>query len=416
MSSSVKTVTPIPPVAQRANRQRPLFLTGVLLGAVAEQVVLFALPLLIFQKTNDVALLGLAYAIEWLPALLAYPFAGLIADRDGGPRLFSVVTTGRSVVLVLALAGCLLLSDWQTPILMACGALLALLLAPVHMAIEKVVPQVATGQDLPKTQGMVQSMEVSAMAVGPALALLGVMFFDKTMLLGVAAAVFLTAACCWLPIPRGSRAAKPGTAKETMAELALGWKLLARSKPLVLLAGLNFSINLVFGTALSANAALVTDVFDGPESAFALLNVCIGVVGLVNLLAIPFLLRFFDVRVIGVVGLAILCGCLVVLGFAPSLLIYGPAFVVAMVGVTYFNVYNRTQRIRVIAPEHLGKVMGPFYMINLLAAPLGGLLLAGLGTSLGPQSLIAISAIVLSGVSAVLLPLTMRSFHRALNS
>ncbi|NML52138.1 MFS transporter [Streptomyces sp. R302] len=415
MSSAVKTLTPIPPAAKHAGRTRPLFLTGVLLGAVAEQIVLFALPLLIFQKTNDVALLGLAYAIEWLPALLAYPFAGLIADRDGGPRLFSVVTAGRSVVLVLALAGCLLLSDWQTPILMSCGALLALFLAPVHMAIEKVVPQVATGEDLPKTQGLVQSMEVSAMAVGPALALLGVMLVDKTMLLGVAAAVFAAAACCWLPVPRGPRAAKPGSARETMAELGLGWRLLARNKPLVLLAGLNFSINLVFGTALSANAALVTDVFDGPESAFALLNVCIGVVGMANLLVIPFLLRFFDVRVIGVVGLALLCACLVVLGFAPSLLVYGPAFVAAMVGVTYFNVYNRTQRIRVIEPEHLGKVMGPFYMINLLAAPLGGLLLAGLGTSLGPQSLIAISAIALSGVSAVLLPLTMRSFHRALN-
>ncbi|WP_406435410.1 MFS transporter [Streptomyces sp. NBC_00631] len=390
-----------------------LFACGVLLGVVAEQIVLFAVPLLIFQDTKEVSALGFAYAIEWLPPLLAYPFAGLLADRDGGPRLFSLVTAGRAVVLGGALVGCLAAPSLLTPVLMTSGALLSLLMAPVRMSVEKVVPQLAQGTELPKIQGLVQSMEVSAMAVGPALAMLGVVFIDKVWLLAGAAAVFAAAAACWLPLPRGQRSPGGAGARETFAELRLGWSLLMRSRPLVLLASLNFSINLVFATVLSANAALVTGVFHAPETSYALLNICIGVLGIINLLVIPFLLRYVEVRLLGAFGLALLCLCLLLIGFANSMLLYGSAFVVAMLGVTYFNVFNRTQRIKVLPQEHLGKVMGPFYLLNMLAMPLAGLLVAGSGASVGPQRLVAVLAIALTLFGAVMLPLTVRAFGHA---
>ncbi|MET9773205.1 MFS transporter [Streptomyces sp. NPDC006367] len=393
---------------------RRLFGCGVLLGIVAEQIVLFSVPLLIFEDTKKVSSLGFAYAIEWLPALLAYPFAGLLADRDGGARLFSRVSAGRAAVLCGALVGCLVAPSLLTPILMTAGALLSLLMAPVRMSIEKVVPQLAQGSELARTQGLVQTMEVSAMAVGPALALLGVAFVGKFWLLGCAAAAFLGAAACWLPLPRGARGHDGGGVRENLADLRLGWSLLVGNRPLVLLAVLNFSINLVFATVLSANAALVTDVFHAPESAYALLNIGVGVLGVVNLLVVPLLLGHFDVRALGLFGLALVCVSLAVLGFAPSILLYGPAFVAAMVGVTYFNIFNRTQRIKVVPKEHLGKVMGPFYLLNLLSLPLGGLLVAGVGASWGPQSLVAALAVALSAFGAVMLPLTVRAFDRAI--
>ncbi|MFE2578640.1 MFS transporter [Streptomyces sp. NPDC059378] len=398
----------------RSALHRRLFACGVLLGVVAEQMVMFAVPLLIFQDTKEVSALGLAYAIEWLPALLAYPFAGLLADRDGGARLFSVVTAGRAVVLGGALVGCLAAPSLLTPILMTAAPLLSLLMAPVRMSVEKVVPQLAKGTEVARIQGLVQSMEVSAMAVGPALAMLGVAFIDKVWLLGAAGAVFAVAALCWLPLPRGLRAPGNGGAAEIVAELRLGWSLLMRSRPLVLLASLNFSINLVFAVVLAANAALVTGVFHAPESSFALLNICIGVLGIVNLLVIPFLLRYVNVRVLGIFGLALLCACLLLIGFASSIVLYASAFVAAMVGVTYFNVFNRTQRIKVLPEEHLGKVMGPFYLLNMLAMPIAGLLVAGSGSSLGPQQLVLVLAAALTVFGALMLPLTIRAFGHAI--
>jgi hypothetical protein len=96
------------------------------------------------------------------------------------------------------------------------------------------------------------------------------------------------------------------------------------------------------------------------------------------------------------------------------MLLYAPAFVAAMVGVTYFNVFNRTQRIKVLPEEHLGKVMGPFYLLNMLALPIAGLLVAGSGNDVSPQRLVLVLAIALTGFGAIMLPLTVRAFGLAI--
>ncbi|MFF8599734.1 MFS transporter [Streptomyces sp. NPDC015232] len=401
-------------MSQAPRLHRSLFAGGVLLGLMAEQVVMFAVPLLIFQDTEEVSALGFAFALEWLPGLLAYPFAGLIADRDGGARLFSLVSAARATVLGLVVLVCVTQPGWTTPALMTSGAVLSVLVAPTRMSVEKMVPQLAEGDRLARTQALVQNMELLAMALGPALAMLAAALLGKVWLLAVAGAVFAVASLCWLPLPRGERQPSPGSARKTVAELGLGWKLLVGNRPVVLLGSLNFAINLVFATVLSANAALVTGTFKAPESSFALLNTCVGVIGLLNLLVIPLLLKRFDVHVLGVVGFVTLCGALMLVGAATSFLVYATLFVAALTGTAYFNVFNRTQRVKVIPKEHLGKVMGPFYLLNLLSYPIGGLLVGSLGAGFGPQRLVGALAVLLALFGAVLLPLTMRSFRRAL--
>lgn len=394
---------------------RGLFATGVLLGLIAEQVVLFAVPLLIFQDTGDVSTLGFAFALEWLPGLLAYPFAGLIADRDGGARLFSRVSVGRAAVLGLVVVIVVAEPGWTTAALMTNGALLSILAAPVRMSVEKMVPQVARGEKLATTQSLVQNMELLAMALGPALAAVAVLVLGKVWLLALAAGVFLLAAACWLPLPRQKwQPGNGGGTREILGELGLGWRLLIRNRPVRLLAVLNFAINLVFATVLSANAALVTGVFGASESSYGMLNTFVGIVGLGNLLVIPLLLRKLDVHVLGVIGFTALCAALFVAGTASSFAVYGTAFVAGMTGVAYYNVFNRTQRIKVIPQEHLGKVMGPFYLLNLLSYPMAGLLVGTAGEAIEPQDLVTVLAVLLSVFGAVLLPLVMRSFRQVL--
>ncbi|MER5746034.1 MULTISPECIES: MFS transporter [unclassified Streptomyces] len=394
--------------------RRSLFGSGVLLGLMAEQVVMFSVPLLIFQQTRQVSSLGIAYAVEWLPCLLAYPFAGLVADRDGGARLFSRANATRAAVIVCAVLLIVARPSWTVPTLMVTGAVLATLVAPIRMAIEKVVPQLAQGSDLARTQSLVQNMELLAMALGPGIAMVAVLFLGKVWLLALAGALFATAACCWLVLPRTAAAPAPAGARgarAVLSELGLGWKLLVGNRPVILLAGLNFSINLVFSTVLAANAAVVTGVLKAPESQYAMLNMFVGIVGLLNLLLTPLLLRKFDVNFLGSLGYTVLTGCLLLLGTASSFWLYAAAFVVAMSGVAYFNIFNRTQRVKVIPREHLGKVMGPFFLIGLLSYPVGGLLISTVGASIGPQRLVACLAVLLGVYGAVFVPLTIRSFR-----
>ncbi|WP_306361351.1 MFS transporter [Nocardia sp. CC227C] len=396
-------------------RHRALFASGVLLGLVAEQVILFAVPLLIFQDTGEVSALGFAFALEWLPGLLAYPFAGLLADRDGGARLFTRVSLLRSLILITVLLVCLAEPGWTTVALMAGGGCLSVCMAPIRMSIEKMVPQLAPPSQVAAVQSLVQNMELLAMALGPALATVAALFLGKLWLLLVAAAAFAIAAATWLPLPRPRRESPVRqAAREVLAELAIGWRLLVSIRPVLLLGVLNFAINLVVGVLLAANAALITDVFQAPDSAYGLLNTAVGIMGLLNLLMIPILLRHFGIGLVGVTGFTLICAALLVAAFAPSYLVYAPAFVAVIVGAALYNVYNRTQRLKVIPGEHLGKVMGPFYLLNLVSYPIAGLMIGGVGASVGPQRLVLWLSALLCLFGAVLLPLTMAAFRKAL--
>ena len=410
MTADLETVAPV--------SHRALFAAGVLLGLLSEQMVAFAIPLLIYQHTNSLAALGLAFAVEWLPALIAYPFAGLLADRDGGRRLFRRTNALRGLVLASAACVVLLVPSATTVVLMTSGALLSTLSAPVRMCIEKLVPQLASGQRLAGTQALVQNMELLAMALGPGLAVLGATLLGKVWLLGVASAVFLLAGAAWTPLPRPSRRelalTEDSGSGAVLRELRLGLSLLTGTRPVVLLAALNFTINLTLAVVLSVNAAMITGVFNAPESALALLNTCVGLIGLINVLLTPVLLRWVRVEALGIAGFTAICIACVALGAAPSVVLYGAAYVAALAGTAVFNIYNRTQRVLVIPREHLGKVMGPFYLTNLLSLPIGGLLVALVGSAVGPQGLVAGLAIGLVVVGAVLLPLTVLSFRRAL--
>ncbi|MFJ3937649.1 MFS transporter [Streptomyces parvus] len=391
-----------------------LFGTGVLLGLVAEQVVLFSVPLLIFQETGDLSVLGLAFALEWLPGLLAFPFAGLLADRDGGPRLFSRVNVLRATVLTVVLAICAMMPSWTTATLMVSAVCMSLLMAPVRLSVEKGVLLLAEGERIPRMQSLVQNMELLAMAIGPGLGLAAALAVGKLWLLAIAAALFVVSALCWLPLPRGERQLSTGSVASTLGELCLGWRLLTSNRPVVLLVSVNFAINLAFATALSVNVAVITGVFGAPESSFALLNMLVGVTGLVNLLIVPRLLDRFDVKSLGVFGFVVLTAALLGLALAPTYGVYATAYVAALMGVAYFNVFNRTQRVRVIPADHLGKVMGPFYLLNTLSYPVGGLLIAVAGTSVGPQRLVGVLAVVLGLYGLLVLPLTIRGFALAI--
>ncbi|CAM5464646.1 MFS transporter [Streptomyces badius] len=391
-----------------------LFGAGVLMGLVAEQVVLFSVPLMLFQETGNLSVLGLAFALEWLPGLLAFPFAGILADRDGGPRLFSRVNALRALVLAVVLILCAAMPSWTTAALMTSAVFMSLLMAPIRLSVEKGVLLLAEGERIPRMQSLVQNMELLAMAIGPGLGLVAALAIGKLWLLAISAVLFVLAALCWLPLPRGVRQPGTGSVARTLGELRLGWSLLAGNKPVVLLVSVNFAINLAFATALSVNAAVVTGVFDAPESSFALLNTLVGVTGLVNLMLVPWLLNRFDVKALGVFGFTVLTSALLGLAAAPSYAVYATAYVAALMGVAYFNIFNRTQRVKVIPADHLGKVMGPFYLLNTLSYPVGGLLIAVAGTSVGPQRLVGILAVILGLYGLAVLPLTIRGFARAI--
>lgn len=388
------------------------FAAGLMLGLVAEQTVMFAVPLLIYQDTGSVAWSGIAYAVEWVPALVAYPFAGMLADRVGGRRLFLAANAGRALSLLLTLVLCALAPGLALAALMVNSALLSVLVAPVRMSVEKTVPALAEGETLSRLQSLVQNVELLAMALGPAFAAVLAPGLGKLGLVGVAAGAFVLAGLCWRPMPDGlRRAAMPGRVAH---DLALGWRLLVANRPVVMLAGVNFTINLAFAIAISANAYLITGVFGASDSVFGLMNTGAGVLGLLNLALIPKLLAKGSIYRLGALGFGLMCGGLLAMGSARSAPAYVASFLAAMAGAAWFNVFNRTQRVKAIEPEHLGKVIGPFYLINCLSYPIAGLVNATLSPLVGVQHIVLFMALVLALPGGLLLWMTAQQFRTKL--
>ncbi|KAB0686474.1 MFS transporter [Burkholderia territorii] len=390
------------------------FAAGLLLALIAEQTVLFAVPLMIYQDSRDVRFSGLAFALEWIPALLAYPFAGLLADTFGGRRLFIGANVLRAACVALAWLGCSAAPHMAVAILMTNGVLLSVLIAPSRMAVEKTVPAVAANGELAPVQSQVQNMELLSLAAGPALAAALSRYTGKLALLGLASAALLCAAACWRNVPRvAPERTMPLTRGRIGADLMLGFTLLMHNRPVRLLAALNFTINFAFAAALSANAFVITGLFHAPETMFGLMNAGAGALGLVNLLLIPHLLRHVPVDRLGAGGFALLCAGLAAMGLSQGPGVYVSAWLIAMAGVACFNVFNRTRRVKAIAPEHLGKVMGPFYLLNLLSYPLGGLLVAGVAHAFDVRWLMLAFAFLLALPGAALLALTIRRFNES---
>ncbi|NWB99000.1 MFS transporter [Pseudomonas gingeri] len=388
------------------------FGAGLLFALLAEQTVLFAVPLMIFQMTGNVSYSGLAFALEWLPALLAYPFAGLLADRFGGRLLFRHANTARALSLAMTVSICWYIPTLTVWALIGNGVVLSLLMAPVRMAVEKSVPLIAGPNRLANCQSLVQNMELLAMALGPALAALLAMYTDKRIVLALAALAFAIAGMCWKGLPTQRSANAP---KSILKDLSLGWSLLLNNPPVLSLALLNFTINLAFACVLSANAFVISGVFNAGDSAFGLMNAGAGALGLLNFILVPRLLARMSIYRLGALGFALLCLGLVCMGAASGVVLYAASFLLAMAGCALFNVFNRTQRIKAISADHLGKVMGPFYLVNLLSYPLGGLLTASVGHEYGIQPLILGLALLLTVPGALLFALTTRRFRAVLD-
>ena len=387
------------------------FGAGLLCALLAEQTVLFAVPLMIFQLTGNVRYSGVAFALEWLPALIAYPFAGLLADRFGGRLLFRGANIARGLSFALILGICWYQPQWMIWSLIGNGIVLSVLMAPVRMAVEKSVPLIAGPERLAHCQSLVQNMELLAMALGPALAAGLAMYADKRWLLGLAAVALFAAALFWRGLPTARSVSRPTS---VFKDLALGWRLLLGNPPVLSLAGLNFSINLAFAAVLSANAFVISGVFSAADGVFGLMNAGAGALGLLNFILVPRLLARMSIYRLGALGFALLCLGLICMGVASGVLLYALSFLLAMAGCALFNVFNRTQRIKAIESAHLGKVMGPFYLVNLLSYPLGGLLTASVGHVYGVQVLILVLALVLTVPGTLLFILTTRRFRLAL--
>ncbi|MFL9907543.1 MFS transporter [Paraburkholderia sp. RL17-337-BIB-A] len=361
----------------RVNHQA--FFCSLFVARLADQVLLFLVPLVVFQTTHQVSWSGLAFFIETLPRYLVFPFFGALCDRISPLKLMRVSQTVRALVCFGGVLAYVLFGGigW----LIALSALCGVLTSQGLVAREVMLPQIFSTQQFQRVLAYSQLADQLGFVLGPMVAavLLGVWRWEWVV--GATGALFLLADAALLLWQRtsGFSAGDPPPAPGhwTMPlRIALRHVLvLPGLKEVVLLAAAE---NLVIGVTLATSAAMVTGLHAQSNRYYAGLQTAGAVATVLILLSIA--RHAWPAQTLGRVAFVAICAGGVIAGASAAPWGYPFGFLLIVGFDKMFNVYIRSARQKIIPPEDYGKTTGVVILLNNLTQPLAGLLVGVFST------------------------------------
>jgi len=225
--------------------------------AGATATATYTLPLLVLATTDSPALTGLAFALEWVPRLASFGWAGALVARHGAGQVMKMAAAARSLVLLAAipvLAGAASGAATATTVMALAGAN-GVLSQFSYIAAETAGAAASrTTARTHRVQGVLLGIDQGAMLAGPAAGAALLQWTGPSWLLGAVAAMSATAATT-VPTGPSSRGLRSSDSRDEPT--VSGWATL-RSLPALawLVAGLAVS-NLATGTLEAAAPVIV---------------------------------------------------------------------------------------------------------------------------------------------------------------
>ncbi|MGW3864715.1 MFS transporter [Streptomyces sp. NPDC005047] len=347
--------------------------------AVAFAMCTYGIPLLVLATTNSAALTGAAFALEWMPRLAAFGWAGSIVDRRGAALVFHLASLARAVALAAgAVLLCLHPSGTVASVtVMVLAATTGVLTEFSYIAAETAgaVAGRRAGSRAHRVQAVLIGIDQTATLAGPALA--GVLLLaGPPPMLAVITLLSLLAALLALRTPPSPLAPARSRKERPGAGLLTGWHTI-RALPALgwLVTGLTLS-NLAIGILQAAGPVIVVKHFGQSTTAVGLVW---SAAAAATLLAVTICRYALDRLGLWPVGAACaLIGSLACLAAAqaPDYLSYLVLVAILMAADGGLAVVLRTLRSHLIPPEKFGSTLSATILILLLPFPVAGLLTA----------------------------------------
>lgn len=146
------------------------FFSSLFVSRLADQILLFLVPLIVFQTTGSAAWAGLAFFIESLPRYLAFPVCGALCDKYSPIKVLHISQVYRALACVLAMAlhGVFGGIGWVIALSALCGVLTTQGL----MAREVLLPHIFSDYSYTKTLSYSQIADQAGLVLGPLVAAL----------------------------------------------------------------------------------------------------------------------------------------------------------------------------------------------------------------------------------------------------
>ncbi|CAI8841697.1 MFS transporter [Pseudomonas poae] len=373
------------------------FFVSLFLSRLADQILLFIVPLIVFQTTHSVSWAGLAFFVESLPRYLAFPVCGALCDKYSPVRILHISQVYRALACVVAVALYGMFDGIYWLVLLS--ALCGVLTTQGIMAREVLMPHVFQQYSYAKTLSYSQIADQSGLVLGPLVAALMLAVWAwHWVVLGIAG-LFVLADLAMLAWQRKTTASLDTHRQHRdiwlqPLRIAFGHiRHLAELKRIITLA---VGVNLIIGVTLATSAAMVTGLYAADKDTYALLQAA----GAGVTIAILFYLArsTLPLKVLGGLSYSMIGAGALIMALSPNLWAYTLGFLLVTGFDKMFNVYLRSTRQRVIPVQDFGKTVGVITLLNNLPQPLAGLVIALLAAPLGTQAVI----LLLTGITALI--------------
>lgn len=368
------------------------FFFSLFLSRLADQVLLFLVPLIVFQTTQSASWAGVAFFVETLPRFLAFPICGALCDKFAPIRLLHISQVYRAVVCMVAvvLYGVFGGIYWLVLLSAICGVLTT----QGIMAREVVMPHIFADYRYSKTLSYSQIADQTGLVLGPLLAALSLEFCPwPGVVIGVAL-LFVLADVAMREWQRSSNVTLETFEQHAdiwFQPLRIAFSHIRRSAELKKIICLAAGVNLIVGVTLASSAAMVIGSFGESKDFYAAVQASGALVTIMILFGLARV--SLPLSVLGRLSYsAITLGALVTATGAASE-IYLVGFLLVVGFDKMFNVYMRTIRQRVIPVRDFGKTVGVITLLNNLTQPLAGLLVGILAVSIGLRGVILALAV-----------------------
>lgn len=351
-------------------------------------------------EQGGTSLVGVAACARLLPAALASPWAGMLADRYPRERVLVVGDLLR--MSTLASAGAAVALDARVAVVLTLIAVNAAIFASFRPALRALMPTVArTAGELERANIKASAVESIGMLAGPALG--GALLASggpSAVFAAAAGSLAVSAALVCGVHPRDRLGPLPGACAQgpLLARLAAGAHAVRRDHRLRLIVLLTAGQTAGYGALSVLIVSLVGDVLAASDGWIGYLNAALGFGGLLAAVVVaPMLCGRPSCAPVGF-GLWGLPLC--VIGLSPSLTLALIALAVVGAANTLVDVSLNTSLQQVTRPELLARVFALLGLVGMGAIAAGGLLAAVAVAFVGTRC-----ALVGTGLSLALLAL-----------
>jgi len=359
-----------------------------LIAALSDQFILFAIPLLIYRKTESISLAGVAYIIEWIPRLISPLMSGALVDSFCS-RKVAVISDGiRCALCLVAYSLFVFIPTAPFWIFASIAGAIGLFYETSYLAFDVSLTRTSKTEDLPKVQSLIQSAEQLAFIVGPGLAVAIASVASLQFLFLFASGLFFVAAFLTSLTNQVGSVNEMSTLSNAIASLREGFRKVATQPLLRKLSLICFLQNVAVGLCLSLSPGYLQEHFGLKESAFGMLSMLAGIASLVLFLILPRILKSLGMW--GLCATAVIASplALALMGMSQHYVPYYIGFASLVVVDGCLSIVLRTTRATLVPSQNLGAVISAMIFFLNVAFPLGGAFVGLFIPVLGGQALL----------------------------